>query len=140
MAVGCCSLNDRAPSFIYRSSSSEDGVTASTAPSVASNNATPTAIHTLQSRLVATSPGGSLPGSLWPIALSTGVSDLLLEGGGRRSRTLELERGAALLYWWWQKLTGLNELVFTVCRGGVLYCEDGQCLCCLFFFFIPPTR
>ncbi|XP_052048907.1 KAT8 regulatory NSL complex subunit 3 isoform X3 [Apodemus sylvaticus] len=57
-----------------KSSSSEGGGTASTVPSVASNNATPTAIHTLQSRLVATSPGGSLPGAASASSLLQGLS------------------------------------------------------------------
>ncbi|XP_031223024.1 KAT8 regulatory NSL complex subunit 3 isoform X3 [Mastomys coucha] len=57
-----------------KSSSSEGGVTASTAPSVASSNATPNAIHTLQSRLVATSPGSSLPGAASASSLLQGLS------------------------------------------------------------------
>uniref|UniRef100_A0A5F9DB09 KAT8 regulatory NSL complex subunit 3 n=1 Tax=Oryctolagus cuniculus TaxID=9986 RepID=A0A5F9DB09_RABIT len=44
-----------------RSSASEGGVTAGPAPSVVSNSTTPSTLHTLQSRLVATSPGSSLP-------------------------------------------------------------------------------
>lgn len=57
-----------------KSSSSEGGVTASAAPSVASSNATPNAIHTLQSRLVATSPGSSLPGAASASSLLQGLS------------------------------------------------------------------
>ncbi|GAB1284875.1 KAT8 regulatory NSL complex subunit 3 [Apodemus speciosus] len=65
-----------------KSSSSEGGVTASTAPSVASNNATPTAIHTLQSRLVATSPGGSLPDK------AGGVAELDISKGAASASSL----------------------------------------------------
>ncbi|XP_021487268.1 KAT8 regulatory NSL complex subunit 3 isoform X1 [Meriones unguiculatus] len=57
-----------------KSGSSESGVTASAAPSVASSNATPNAIHTLQSRLVATSPGSSLPGAASASSLLQGLS------------------------------------------------------------------
>ncbi|XP_029394284.1 KAT8 regulatory NSL complex subunit 3 isoform X5 [Mus pahari] len=57
-----------------KSSSSEGGVAASTAPSVASSSATPNAIHTLQSRLVATSPGSSLPGTASASSLLQGLS------------------------------------------------------------------
>lgn len=57
-----------------KSSSSEGGGTASTTPSVASSSATPNAIHTLQSRLVATSPGSSLPGTASASSLLQGLS------------------------------------------------------------------
>ncbi|KAL1771461.1 hypothetical protein HispidOSU_012567 [Sigmodon hispidus] len=57
-----------------KSSSSEGGVIASAAPSVASSSATPNAIHTLQSRLVATSPGSSLPGATSASSLLQGLS------------------------------------------------------------------
>lgn len=57
-----------------KSSSSEGGVMASAAPSVASSSATPNAIHTLQSRLVATSPGSSLPGATSASSLLQGLS------------------------------------------------------------------
>lgn len=57
-----------------KSSSSEGGVVASAAPSVASSSATPNAIHTLQSRLVATSPGSSLPGATSASSLLQGLS------------------------------------------------------------------
>ncbi|CAO2607845.1 KAT8 regulatory NSL complex subunit 3 [Lemmus lemmus] len=55
-------------------SSSEGGVLASAAPSVASSSATPNAIQTLQSRLVATSPGSSLPGATSASSLLQGLS------------------------------------------------------------------
>ncbi|XP_051008754.1 KAT8 regulatory NSL complex subunit 3 isoform X3 [Acomys russatus] len=57
-----------------KSSPSEGGVTASAAPPVASSNATSNAIHTLQSRLVAASPGSSLPGATSASSLLQGLS------------------------------------------------------------------
>nr|XP_045003163.1 KAT8 regulatory NSL complex subunit 3 isoform X3 [Jaculus jaculus] len=55
-------------------SSSEGGVAASPVPSVVSSNTTPNALHTLQSRLVATSPGSSLPGATSASSLLQGLS------------------------------------------------------------------
>ncbi|XP_073906317.1 KAT8 regulatory NSL complex subunit 3 isoform X4 [Castor canadensis] len=55
-------------------SSSESGVTASPAPTLASGSTTPSALHTLQSRLVATSPGTSLPGATSASSLLQGLS------------------------------------------------------------------
>lgn len=57
-----------------KSSPSEGGVLASTAPPVASSSATPNAIQTLQSRLVATSPGSALPGATSASSLLQGLS------------------------------------------------------------------
>ncbi|XP_027775575.2 KAT8 regulatory NSL complex subunit 3 isoform X2 [Marmota flaviventris] len=54
--------------------SASEGVTASPAPSVVSGSTTPSALHTLQSRLVATSPGGSLPGATSASSLLQGLS------------------------------------------------------------------
>ncbi|XP_012875274.1 PREDICTED: KAT8 regulatory NSL complex subunit 3 isoform X1 [Dipodomys ordii] len=55
-------------------STSEGGVSASPAPSVASSSTTPSALHTLQSRLVATSPGSNLPGATSASSLLQGLS------------------------------------------------------------------
>ncbi|XP_025209352.1 KAT8 regulatory NSL complex subunit 3 isoform X10 [Theropithecus gelada] len=57
-----------------KSSSSEGGVPASPAPSVVSSSTAPSALHTLQSRLVATSPGSSLPGATSASSLLQGLS------------------------------------------------------------------
>ncbi|XP_011911125.1 PREDICTED: KAT8 regulatory NSL complex subunit 3 isoform X8 [Cercocebus atys] len=57
-----------------KSSSSEGGVSASPAPSVVSSSTAPSALHTLQSRLVATSPGSSLPGATSASSLLQGLS------------------------------------------------------------------
>ncbi|XP_075836580.1 KAT8 regulatory NSL complex subunit 3 isoform X4 [Microtus pennsylvanicus] len=57
-----------------KSSPSEGGVLASAAPPVASSSATPNAIQTLQSRLVATSPGSALPGATSASSLLQGLS------------------------------------------------------------------
>ncbi|XP_062933730.1 KAT8 regulatory NSL complex subunit 3 isoform X1 [Cynocephalus volans] len=57
-----------------KSSASEGGVLASPAPSVVSSSAAPSALHTLQSRLVATSPGNSLPGATSASSLLQGLS------------------------------------------------------------------
>ncbi|XP_032111205.1 KAT8 regulatory NSL complex subunit 3 isoform X6 [Sapajus apella] len=57
-----------------KSSASEGGVSASTAPSVVSSSTAPSALHTLQSRLVATSPGSSLPGATSASSLLQGLS------------------------------------------------------------------
>nr|XP_021556841.1 KAT8 regulatory NSL complex subunit 3 isoform X3 [Neomonachus schauinslandi] len=56
-----------------KSSASEGGVSASPASSVSSST-TPSALHTLQSRLVATSPGSSLPGATPASSLLQGLS------------------------------------------------------------------
>ncbi|XP_069440043.1 KAT8 regulatory NSL complex subunit 3 isoform X6 [Ovis canadensis] len=57
-----------------KSSASEGGVSASQASSVVSSSASPSALHTLQSRLVAPSPGGSLPGAASASSLLQGLS------------------------------------------------------------------
>ncbi|XP_017654892.1 KAT8 regulatory NSL complex subunit 3 isoform X4 [Nannospalax galili] len=57
-----------------KSNSSEGGITASIAPSMSSSNTTPSALHTLQSHLVATSPGSSLPGAASASSLLQGLS------------------------------------------------------------------
>ncbi|XP_041511593.1 KAT8 regulatory NSL complex subunit 3 isoform X4 [Microtus oregoni] len=57
-----------------KSSPSEGGVLASAAPPVASSSATPNTIQTLQSRLVATSPGSALPGATSASSLLQGLS------------------------------------------------------------------
>ncbi|XP_033094762.1 KAT8 regulatory NSL complex subunit 3 isoform X4 [Trachypithecus francoisi] len=57
-----------------KASSSEGGVSASPAPSVVSSSTAPSALHTLQSRLVATSPGSSLPGATSASSLLQGLS------------------------------------------------------------------
>ncbi|XP_039088332.1 KAT8 regulatory NSL complex subunit 3 isoform X2 [Hyaena hyaena] len=56
-----------------KSNASEGGVSASPASSVSSSTA-PSALHTLQSRLVATSPGSSLPGGTSASSLLQGLS------------------------------------------------------------------
>lgn len=56
-------------------SSASEGVAASPAPSsVVSSSTAPSALHTLQSRLVATSPGSSLPGATSASSLLQGLS------------------------------------------------------------------
>uniref|UniRef100_A0A8C9DT58 KAT8 regulatory NSL complex subunit 3 n=1 Tax=Prolemur simus TaxID=1328070 RepID=A0A8C9DT58_PROSS len=57
-----------------RSSASEGGVSASAAPLVVANSTAPSALHTIQSRLVATSPGNSLPGATSASSLLQGLS------------------------------------------------------------------
>lgn len=57
-----------------KSSASEGGVSASQASSVVSSSASPSALHTLQSRLVAPSSGGSLPGAASASSLLQGLS------------------------------------------------------------------
>ncbi|XP_070091218.1 KAT8 regulatory NSL complex subunit 3 isoform X4 [Equus przewalskii] len=57
-----------------KSNASEGGVSASPASSVVSSSTTPSALHTLQSRLVATSPGSSLPGPTSASSLLQGLS------------------------------------------------------------------
>uniref|UniRef100_A0A8C7B8P4 KAT8 regulatory NSL complex subunit 3 n=1 Tax=Neovison vison TaxID=452646 RepID=A0A8C7B8P4_NEOVI len=56
-----------------KSNASEGGVSASPVSSVSSST-TPSALHTLQSRLVATSPGNSLPGATSASSLLQGLS------------------------------------------------------------------
>ncbi|XP_070285821.1 KAT8 regulatory NSL complex subunit 3 isoform X2 [Myotis yumanensis] len=57
-----------------RPSASEAGVSASPASSVVSSSTAPTPLHTLQSRLVATSPSSSLPGATSASSLLQGLS------------------------------------------------------------------
>ncbi|XP_057414053.1 KAT8 regulatory NSL complex subunit 3 isoform X2 [Balaenoptera acutorostrata] len=57
-----------------KSSAAEGGVSASPASSVVSSSTAPSALHTLQSRLVATSPGSSLPGASSASSLLQGLS------------------------------------------------------------------
>ncbi|XP_072807523.1 KAT8 regulatory NSL complex subunit 3 isoform X5 [Vicugna pacos] len=57
-----------------KSSASEGGVSASPVSSVVSSSTAPSALHTLQSRLVATSPGSSLPGATSASSLLQGLS------------------------------------------------------------------
>ncbi|XP_016074723.1 PREDICTED: KAT8 regulatory NSL complex subunit 3 isoform X3 [Miniopterus natalensis] len=57
-----------------KSSASEAGVSASPASPVVSSSATPSPLHTLQSRLVATSPSSSLPGATSASSLLQGLS------------------------------------------------------------------
>lgn len=57
-----------------KSSASEGGVSASQASSVVSSSASPSALHTLQSRLVAPSSGSSLPGTASASSLLQGLS------------------------------------------------------------------
>lgn len=57
-----------APVFVSRSSASEGGVSASPASAVVSSTNAPSPLHTLQSRLVATSPSSSLPGIGGPLS------------------------------------------------------------------------
>ncbi|XP_076989888.1 KAT8 regulatory NSL complex subunit 3 isoform X4 [Tamandua tetradactyla] len=56
------------------SASSEGGRSASPVSCIASGGATPGALHTLQSRLVATSPGAALPGATSASSLLQGLS------------------------------------------------------------------
>ncbi|XP_052505436.1 KAT8 regulatory NSL complex subunit 3 isoform X4 [Budorcas taxicolor] len=57
-----------------KSSASEGGVSASQASSVVSSSTSPSALHTLQSRLVAPSSGSSLPGAASASSLLQGLS------------------------------------------------------------------
>ncbi|XP_064337968.1 KAT8 regulatory NSL complex subunit 3 isoform X2 [Camelus dromedarius] len=57
-----------------KSCASEGGVSASPVSSVVSSSTAPSALHTLQSRLVATSPGSSLPGATSASSLLQGLS------------------------------------------------------------------
>ncbi|XP_047637514.1 KAT8 regulatory NSL complex subunit 3 isoform X10 [Phacochoerus africanus] len=57
-----------------KSSASEGGVPASPVSSVVSSSTAPSALHALQSRLVATSPGSSLPGATSASSLLQGLS------------------------------------------------------------------
>ncbi|XP_049712421.1 KAT8 regulatory NSL complex subunit 3 isoform X9 [Loxodonta africana] len=56
------------------SASSEGGLSASPASSAVSSSTAPSAVHTLQSRLVAASPGNSLPGATSASSLLQGLS------------------------------------------------------------------
>lgn len=55
-------------------SASEGGVSVNPAPSVVPSSAAPSGLHTLQNRLVATSPGSSLPGTASASSLLQGLS------------------------------------------------------------------
>nr|XP_019581460.1 PREDICTED: KAT8 regulatory NSL complex subunit 3 isoform X6 [Rhinolophus sinicus] len=55
-------------------SASEGGVSAGPVPSVVPSSAAPSGLHTLQNRLVATSPGSSLPGAASASSLLQGLS------------------------------------------------------------------
>uniref|UniRef100_A0A671FQG2 KAT8 regulatory NSL complex subunit 3 n=1 Tax=Rhinolophus ferrumequinum TaxID=59479 RepID=A0A671FQG2_RHIFE len=55
-------------------SASEGGVSTGPAPSVVPSSAAPSGLHTLQNRLVATSPGSSLPGAASASSLLQGLS------------------------------------------------------------------
>ncbi|XP_063086001.1 KAT8 regulatory NSL complex subunit 3 isoform X2 [Cavia porcellus] len=68
-----------------KSNSSEGGVAASPAPAGVSSSTSPTALHTLQSRLVATSPGSSLPGATSASSLLQGLSFSLQDISGKSS-------------------------------------------------------
>lgn len=57
-----------------KSSTSEGGVSANPSSSVVSSSTVPSTLHTLQSRLVATSPGSSLPGATSASSLLQGLS------------------------------------------------------------------
>ncbi|XP_054441952.1 KAT8 regulatory NSL complex subunit 3 isoform X3 [Pteronotus mesoamericanus] len=57
-----------------KSSTSEGGVSASPASAVVSSSTAPSPLHTLQSRLVATSPSSSLPGATSASSLLQGLS------------------------------------------------------------------
>ncbi|XP_040849430.1 KAT8 regulatory NSL complex subunit 3 isoform X2 [Ochotona curzoniae] len=57
-----------------RSSASEGGIAAGPTPSMVSSSTTPSTLHTLQSRLVATSTGSSLPGATSASSLLQGLS------------------------------------------------------------------
>ncbi|XP_055982819.1 KAT8 regulatory NSL complex subunit 3 isoform X2 [Sorex fumeus] len=57
-----------------KSSASEGGVSLNPASSVVSSSTAPSTLHTLQSRLVATSPGSSLPGATSASSLLQGLS------------------------------------------------------------------
>ncbi|XP_015998434.1 KAT8 regulatory NSL complex subunit 3 isoform X4 [Rousettus aegyptiacus] len=57
-----------------KSSASEVGVSAGPASSVVSSSTAPSSLHTLQSRLVATSPSSSLPGATSASSLLQGLS------------------------------------------------------------------
>ncbi|KAF5926166.1 hypothetical protein HPG69_011292, partial [Diceros bicornis minor] len=67
-------LDNGDPVFVSRSNASEGALSASPASSVGSSSTTPSALHTLQSRLVATSPGSSLPGATPASSLLQGLS------------------------------------------------------------------
>ncbi|XP_032733817.1 KAT8 regulatory NSL complex subunit 3 isoform X3 [Lontra canadensis] len=67
-----------------KSNASEGGVSASPVSS-ASSSTTPSALHTLQSRLVATSPGSSLPGATSASSLLQGLSFSLQDISSKNS-------------------------------------------------------
>ncbi|XP_073647187.1 KAT8 regulatory NSL complex subunit 3 isoform X7 [Tursiops truncatus] len=68
-----------------KSNAAEGGVSASPASSVVSSSTAPSALHTLQSRLVATSPGSSLPGAASASSLLQGLSFSLQDIGSKTS-------------------------------------------------------
>ncbi|XP_004844425.1 KAT8 regulatory NSL complex subunit 3 isoform X1 [Heterocephalus glaber] len=68
-----------------KSNASEGGVTASPTPAGVSSSTSPSALHTLQSRLVATSPGSSLPGAASASSLLQGLSFSLQDISGKSS-------------------------------------------------------
>ncbi|XP_010636427.1 KAT8 regulatory NSL complex subunit 3 isoform X3 [Fukomys damarensis] len=68
-----------------KSNASEGGITASPTPAGFSSSTSPSALHTLQSRLVATSPGSSLPGAASASSLLQGLSFSLQDISGKSS-------------------------------------------------------
>lgn len=68
-----------------KSSASEGGVSASPASAVVSSSNAPSPLHTLQSRLVATSPSSSLPGATSASSLLQGLSFSLQDISGKTS-------------------------------------------------------
>ncbi|KAM7079020.1 KAT8 regulatory NSL complex subunit 3 isoform 4-T8 [Molossus nigricans] len=68
-----------------KSSASEGGVLASPASSMVSSSATPSPLHTLQSRLVATSSSSSLPGATSASSLLQGLSFSLQDISSKNS-------------------------------------------------------
>ncbi|KAM6180208.1 KAT8 regulatory NSL complex subunit 3 isoform 1-T1 [Erethizon dorsatum] len=68
-----------------KSNASEGGVVASPTPVGVSSSTSPSALHTLQSRLVATSPGSSLPGAASASSLLQGLSFSLQDISGKSS-------------------------------------------------------
>ncbi|XP_013378175.1 PREDICTED: KAT8 regulatory NSL complex subunit 3 isoform X7 [Chinchilla lanigera] len=68
-----------------KSNASEGGVAASPTPAGVSSSTSPSALHTLQSRLVATSPGSSLPGAASASSLLQGLSFSLQDISGKSS-------------------------------------------------------
>ncbi|KAK2506222.1 hypothetical protein MC885_020646, partial [Smutsia gigantea] len=78
-------LHKGAPVFVSRSSASEGGVSVSPASSISSSTTPSSALHTLQSRLVATSAGSSLPGATSASSLLQGLSFSLQDIGSKTS-------------------------------------------------------